>query len=344
VTGAAGSIGSAVCRTVARLKPSKLILIELNEHGLYEISREIGAYATFPTVSLLGSVADGHFIERALKAHQVDTIFHCAAYKHVPLVEENAVEGVRNNIFGTQVLAEAAWRLGVPNLVLISSDKAVRPANVMGATKRWSELIVRHYGAKPGAGVTSRNFCSVRFGNVIGSSGSVVPLFKEQIANGGPVTVTHDDMTRYFMSVREAAELILQASALSESGDILLLEMGEPVRIRSLAEDMIVLAGLSVRDANNPSGDIEVKAVGLRAGEKLHEELFYDPAGVAATGHPKILRAKRRSGSSDHVPAVLDEISAAIAARDEAEVRRILFEFVQRGYGEPAKPRRAKVA
>lgn len=329
VTGAAGSIGSALCRTIADLKPSKLMLVEINEHGLYEISRELKAYAEFPVVSLLGSVADPAFVDRVVLGVPIDTIYHCAAYKHVSLVEENAIEGVRNNILATHTLAEAAFRHGVSNLVLISSDKAVRPASVMGATKRWSELIIRYYGTKPGPNGEKRNFSSVRFGNVIGSSGSVVPLFKEQIAKGGPVTVTDNDMTRYFMSVREAAELIVQASALSASGDILLLEMGEPIRIRELAKDMIVLAGLTVRDDDNPDGDVEIVAIGARQGEKLHEELFYDPKGVTPTVHPKILRAKRMNGIPPDIPLMLDRLGQAVVARDEEALRGILFEFVR---------------
>ncbi|MDP3896433.1 MAG: polysaccharide biosynthesis protein, partial [Mesorhizobium sp.] len=330
VTGAAGSIGSEVCRTIVGLAPAKLVLVELSEHGLYQISRELRAIADFPIVALLGSVADANFVDCMLASISPDTIYHCAAFKHVALVEDNVLEGVRNNVMGTHVLVGAAHRLNVPNLILISSDKAVRPTSVMGATKRWSELIVRYYGTKPSPGGPKRNFASVRFGNVIGSSGSVVPLFREQIAKGGPITITHNEMTRYFMSVREAAELIVQSSALSESGDILMLDMGGPIRIRDLAEDLIALAGLTLRNATNENGDIEIVEIGARPGEKLQEELFYDPAGVVTTAHPKILRAKSFTRAVDDVPAMIDKLSVLLATRDKEAVRRLLFDFANR--------------
>ncbi len=261
-----------------------------------------------------------------LADHKVENVYHCAAYKHVPLVEENVVEGARNNVIGTDVLAGLSREAGVRNFVLISSDKAVRPSNVMGATKRWAELIVRYNGNEAAKNGTGQTFASVRFGNVIGSSGSVVPLFREQIANGGPLTVTHDEMTRYFMSVREAAELIIQAGALSEGGDILLLEMGEAVRIRDLAENMVLLAGLSVKDSSNPEGDIEIITVGIRDGEKLHEELFYDPTGVSPTSHSKILRAKRSINSVGHLPDAVAELRRLIEKQDADAVRKLLFD------------------
>jgi len=327
ITGAAGSIGSAVTKTVAGLEPAKLVLLEFNEHGLYEINKEVCKSATFPVVPVLGSVCDGALVDRAINEHGVTTIYHCAAYKHVGLVEDNTLEGVRNNVFGTEELARAAHQNNVENFILISSDKAVRPTSVMGATKRWSELIVRYYGGQS-AGNVKRTFASVRFGNVIGSSGSVVPLFKEQIAAGGPVTVTDAQMTRYFMSVREAAELIIQAGALSETGDILLLEMGDPVSIMDLAVDMILLAGLTVRDEENPDGDIAIQIIGARDGEKVHEELFYDPDGVMPTLHPKIMRGRLLNARSREVPAMLEKLRGALTARDEAEVREILFDYV----------------
>ena len=327
ITGAAGSIGSAVTKRVAGLKPAKLIMVEFNEHGLYEINREILKSATFPVVPVLGSICDGALLDRTISEHGVTTIYHCAAYKHVGLVEDNILEGVRNNVFGTEELTRAAHENNVENFILISSDKAVRPTNVMGATKRWAELIVRYYGNQS-AGNVKRNFASVRFGNVIGSSGSVVPLFKEQIAAGGPVTVTDTQMTRYFMSVREAAELIIQAGALSESGDILLLEMGEPVSIMQLAVDMILLAGLTVRDDDDPEGDIAIEIVGARNGEKIHEELFYDPDGVTPTAHPKIMRGRVLNARAREVPVMVAKLHDAVAARDEDEVREILFDYV----------------
>ncbi len=329
ITGAAGSIGSALTRTVARLNPAKLILLEFNEFGLYQIGREIRRTAKFPVISLLGSIGDETLVDRAIKQHGVKTIYHCAAYKHVGLVENNTLEGVRNNVFGTEVLAKSAYENGVENFILISSDKAVRPSNVMGATKRWAELIVHHYGDLAARNGEKRNFASVRFGNVIGSSGSVVPLFREQIASGGPVTVTDERMTRYFMSVREAAELIVQAGALSNSGDTLLLEMGEPVKIMELAVDMILLAGLTVRDEDNPDGDIEIQVIGAGDGEKLFEELFYDPDGSTPTLHPKILRGRLQDGRvAAEAPKMLEKLHAAVAGRDEATVRDVLFAYV----------------
>src|SRR5690606_34897614 len=330
VTGAAGSIGSALCRIIAQLKPARLVLLDTNEHGLYQIGRELQREALFPLVTVLGSIADGDLVRRVIRENDIETIYHCAAYKHVHLVEQNSLEGIRNNVLGTESLARAATDCGVRNFILISSDKAVRPASVMGATKRWAEKIVRHHGVRSLDEPYERNFACVRFGNVIGSSGSVIPLFKEQIVNGGPVTITDEKMTRYFMSVREAAELIVQAGALSESGDILLLEMGEPIRIRDLAEDMIALAGLSVRDARNPEGDIEIVTIGMREGEKLHEELFYNPEGVTPTAHSKILRARRMNGSGDSVPDMLAELSDAVAKADRKAAVEVLFRYTEK--------------
>ncbi|MCT7373533.1 polysaccharide biosynthesis protein [Chelativorans salis] len=335
VTGAAGSIGSALCRTIAQAKPAKMVLLEFNELGLYQMERELRSYGCFPVIPVLGSITDQHLVRRTLAAHKVETVYHCAAYKHVSLVEENQIEGVRNNVLGTLTLVEEAYAGGVENFILISSDKAVRPKSVMGATKRWAELIVRHYGHEAAKAGKKRVFACVRFGNVIGSSGSVVPLFKEQIAAGGPVTLTHEDMTRYFMSVREAAELIVQAGALSQSGDILLLDMGEPVKIRDLAEDMIMLAGLTVRNKENPDGDIEIVTIGMRPVEKLNEELFYDPNGVNTTRHPKILRAKAQTNRAGEVPGMLEQLKQAIDRADEAAVRRMLFSLLEEKGGKP---------
>lgn len=328
VTGAAGSIGSALSRIVARLNPAVLVLMDINEYGLYELGRELAKEGTVAIRLVLGSVTDPALVDRVLGENGVDTVYHCAAYKHVSLVEENCLEGVRNNVFGTLVVAEAAAAAGVRNFILISSDKAVRPANVMGATKRWSELIVRHVGASLARQDSAANFACVRFGNVIGSSGSVVPLFREQIAAGGPVTLTHPGMTRYFMSVREAAELIVQAGGLSASGDVMVLEMGDPVRILDLAQDMIMLAGLTTRSPANPGGEVEIAVIGPRPGEKLHEELFYDPAGVVATRHPKIMTAKSANARRRDVPAMIARIRSEIEAGDEAGVRRVLFEAI----------------
>lgn len=328
ITGAGGSIGTELCRTVSKWRPSKLVLLEFSEHALYEIERELTKTAGFPVVPILGSATDTATVKGMLHDHQIQTVYHCAAYKHVPLVEMNAIEGVRNNILATATIAEAALDFGVQNFVLISSDKAVRPISIMGATKRWSELIVRYVGMKADAIGADQTFSSVRFGNVLGSNGSVVPLFREQIASGGPVTITHPDMTRYFMSIREAAELIIQAGALAKNGEILLLEMGDPIRIRDLAENMILLAGLRVRDEANPEGDIPIAIVGPREGEKMHEELFYDSAGVTPTSHPKILRAKSMAARQNMADA-LAELRNAAEKRDCEKVRRILFEVIE---------------
>jgi FlaA1/EpsC-like NDP-sugar epimerase len=326
VTGAGGSIGSELTRLIAKWHPKKLVLLEANEFALYEIERTLKLVNGTVVVPVLGSVADEALVRRTLAAEGVEVIFHTAAHKHVPLVEINALEGVRNNVIGTRVLVEAARDAGIERFVLISTDKAVRPTSVMGATKRWAELIVRHYGA---TGDTARQrFCAVRFGNVLGSNGSVVPLFREQIAAGGPVTLTDERMTRYFMSIHEAAELIVQAGALSEGGDIFLLDMGEPVRIRDLAENMIRLAGLTVRSAKNPGGDIEIAVTGSRPGEKLYEELFYDPAHATRTAQPRIFRSPSAVRKTDDLPAALERLEAALSAEDEPQVRRVLFDYV----------------
>jgi FlaA1/EpsC-like NDP-sugar epimerase len=328
VSGAGGSIGSELCRIVARQAPAKLVLLEANEFALYQIERTLLKEAQFPVIPVLGSVADEALVERTLSAEAVEVVFHAAAHKHVPLVEANALEGVRNNVLGTATIARAAAAAGVENFVLISTDKAVRPTNVMGATKRWAELIVRHYGSAGEARSNRQRFCAVRFGNVLGSNGSVVPLFREQIAAGGPVTLTDEQMTRYFMSIHEAAELIVQAGALSEGGDIFLLEMGEPVKIRDLAENMIRLAGLTVRSPAEPKGDIAIVVTGSRPGEKLFEELFYDPAEAEPTTQPKILRAASGAAGGRDVGAALEALTVALRRQDEAAVRQQLFAFI----------------
>lgn len=323
VTGAGGSIGSELTRLIVQRAPKKLVLLEANEFALYEIERHLRTLANVPIVPILGSVADARLVRRTLGEQGVEVIFHAAAHKHVPLVEANPFEGVRNNVMGTRTLVEAASAAGVLRFVLISTDKAVRPASVMGATKRWAELIVRHHGQGSG-----RRYCSVRFGNVLGSNGSVVPLFREQIAAGGPVTLTDKRMTRYFMSIHEAAELIVQAGALAEGGDIFLLEMGEPVAIHDLAENMIRLAGLSVKSDDNPAGDIAIVETGARPGEKLTEELFFNPANAVRTSRPKILRSPPSVRGTDDLDTALAALAAALEAEDEAELRRVLFGYV----------------
>jgi FlaA1/EpsC-like NDP-sugar epimerase len=335
ITGAAGSIGSALCRAVAQLRPAKLVLLDFNELGLYQIERELRPYGSFDLIPVLGSICDADLIRHVINTHEVNTIYHCAAYKHVPMVEANHLEGARNNVLGTLNLVREAAATDVERFVLISSDKAVRPSSVMGATKRWAEIIVRYYGAQAALADPRRVFCCVRFGNVIGSSGSVVPLFKEQIARGGPITLTDEGMTRYFMSIREAAELIIQASSLSESGDILLLEMGDPVRIRDLAEDMVMLAGLTVRNDQNPDGDIEIVTIGMHPAEKLNEELFYDPGNILRTRHPKILRSKQLNLPTENVPQLLEQLQGAMKRYDPDAARSILFRLCgPQGHGD----------
>ncbi|MBJ6132079.1 polysaccharide biosynthesis protein [Ochrobactrum sp. Q0168] len=328
VTGAGGSIGSELCRTIVQWNPECLVLFESSEFALYQIERQLRELASCQIVPVLGSVRDRTYVEQALRDNRIDTVYHCAAYKHVPLVEKNPMIGICNNVFGTLDMAEAALATDVERMVLISSDKAVRPTNVMGATKRWAELVVYYYGLLAAQAGKEQAFYSVRFGNVLGSNGSVVPLFREQIANGGPITLTHEDMTRYFMSIKEAAELIVQSGAIAESGDTVLLEMGEPVKIRDLAENMILLAGLTVRNAENPSGDIAIEVTGIREGEKMYEELFYDPSQAQSTRHPKIMRAPKGNKAAINVPESLQRLEKAMESGDLDAVRKVLFSVI----------------
>ncbi|MBU0834715.1 MAG: polysaccharide biosynthesis protein [Alphaproteobacteria bacterium] len=328
VTGAGGSIGSELCRLIIRRKPAKLILLEASEYALYRIEQELAVAGNQIVVPVLGSVTDAKTVERAIRSHNVQVLYHAAAHKHVPLVEANVLEGIRNNVFGTLTVATAAAQLNVESFVLISSDKAVRPTNVMGATKRWAELVVRQIAIEARAKPEKQVFCAVRFGNVIGSNGSVVPLFKQQIAKGGPVTITDPDMTRYFMAIPEAAELIVQAGALSQGGDVFLLDMGEPVRIGDLAENMIRLAGFSIRDAHNPESGIAIEVIGKRPGEKLFEELFYDRNNAQLTRHPKIMRADSTAIASYDIAGWLQKLEHAIAAEDEARAKKLLFSLI----------------
>ncbi|AVF02962.1 MULTISPECIES: polysaccharide biosynthesis protein [Devosia] len=327
VTGAGGSIGSELCRKISQWRPQRLVLFEANEFALYKIDRELAGSGEAAVVPVLGSVTDEALVRRTMEHYAVGAVFHAAAHKHVPLVEANALEGIENNVFGTKTVVDVAFSVGVKNFVLISTDKAVRPTNVMGATKRWAELIVREKAAEAAAANTGQQFCAVRFGNVLGSNGSVVPLFKEQIAHGGPITLTDPAMTRYFMSIKEAAELIVQAGALSKGGDVFLLDMGEPMLISELAENMVRLAGLSVRNVDNPHGDIEIVAVGKRPGEKLYEELFYDDAAAERTRHPKILRAAAASDDL-HMQQKLNVLRSALHEADESLARSLLFGLV----------------
>lgn len=291
VTGAGGSIGSELCRQVLLQHPKQLILFELNEYSLYIIEQELLQlkkvhHIEADIVSILGSVQKQNRLETIFRAFRVQTIYHAAAYKHVPMVEHNVVEGVRNNVFGTWYCAEAAIAAGVERFVLVSTDKAVRPTNVMGASKRFSELVLQALTLRQ----SDTLFCMVRFGNVLGSSGSVVPLFRKQIKEGGPITVTHPDIIRYFMTIPEASQLVIQAGAMGKGGDVFVLDMGEPVKITSLAKKMIRLSGLTEKTDQNPHGDIELQFTGLRPGEKLYEELLIGD-NVEGTEHPRIMTA-----------------------------------------------------
>lgn len=325
VTGAGGSIGSELARLIVRWKPARLVLFEANEYALYQIDRRLRLESDAAIVPILGTVEDSRQVLRVLRAQGVELVIHAAAHKHVPLLEHNVLEGVRNNVLGTHAVANAALEAGVGKFVLISTDKAVWPTSVMGATKRWAELIVRDCANRASA---DQQFCAVRFGNVLGSNGSVVPLFQEQIDNGGPVTLTDENMTRYFMSIHEAAELIVQAGALSKGGDTFLLDMGEPIYIRELAENMIKLAGLTVKSGENGPGDIEIKVIGARPGEKLTEELFYDPANATPTQQPKILMAHSPDTGFDAARQI-SRLRDALATEDDIKIRTVLFDALK---------------
>lgn len=334
VTGAGGSIGSELVRQAARLGPSRVVLLDVSEPALYHIEIELrDAFANPPAafhrpevVAVLGSVLDQQLINDVMSRYAVQTIYHAAAYKHVPLVEENPAAGISNNIFGTEVVAEVAIAHGVEKMVLISTDKAVRPTNVMGASKRLAELVLQAKASEKPLTV----FTMVRFGNVLDSSGSVVGRFDRQIKAGGPVTVTHPEIIRYFMSIPEAAALVIQAGAMAKGGDVFVLDMGEPVKIDELARLMIRLSGLEVRDEANPQGDIEITYTGLRPGEKLYEELLLG-THTAGTEHPRILKSDEPSLSPAELQREIEDLRAAIATRDVAQMQAILLKTVE-GY------------
>ncbi|WP_296944883.1 nucleoside-diphosphate sugar epimerase/dehydratase [uncultured Massilia sp.] len=322
VTGAGGSIGSELCRQIVTLGPSRLHLLDHSEFALYTIRQELATrFPAVPVEAHLGSVCNAALVERLLRDGQVATVYHAAAYKHVPLVEANIVEGLRNNVLGAQVVAAQAARHGVETCVLISSDKAVRPTNVMGASKRIAELIFQAAQARAG---THTTFCMVRFGNVLGSSGSVIPLFQRQIARGGPLTITHPDVTRYFMLIPEAVQLVIQAGAMAEGGDVFVLDMGQPVRIVELARTLVALSGLTEKTAQNPSGDIEIRYVGLFPGEKLHEELLTD-GEVFPSEHPRIMRMKEHALH----PSVLDTFITCLMMACETNQRPMIESMVK---------------
>ncbi|SFR36075.1 polysaccharide biosynthesis protein [Litoreibacter janthinus] len=322
ITGAGGSIGSELCRQIILCGPQRLTLLDHSEFALYEISRELVPLAEMHGVELvtrLGSVCDPDRMAHIMAESEIDIVLFAAAYKHVPLVEENEIEGLRNNLFGTLTTAEAAQKAGVERFILVSTDKAVRPTNIMGASKRLAELSIQDLQTR--SEVTK--FAMVRFGNVLGSSGSVIPLFQSQIAAGGPITLTHEKITRYFMTISEAARLVLLAGAYATGGDVFVLDMGAPVNIRDLARRMVELTGLTVRDEKNPHGDIDIETVGLRPGEKLYEELLIGN-NILPTPHEKIMRAEERRLSQIEMARILKQIRAAIAANDPAAVRSII--------------------
>ncbi len=328
ISGAGGTIGAELCRQLLACKPSHLVLFEQNELALYTIDMELQALTEGTDIRIrpiLGSVCDQTRLRQTLSDHGVQVILHAAAYKHVPMVENNPVEGLRNNVLGTQILAKEAMRAHVERFVLVSTDKAVRPANVMGASKRLSELVVQDLASRS----THTLFSMVRFGNVLGSSGSIIPLFQEQIARGGPVTLTHNNMTRYFMTPNEAARLVLLAGDFSQGGDVFVLDMGPPVPIRKLARQMIERADYSLRDIDNPDGDIEIITIGLRPGEKLFEELLIG-GPQQTTPHPKILRAKEESLSEIEIASMLHDLDMVIKTTDVTDAANAAITLIKR--------------
>ena len=344
VTGAGGSIGSELCRQIVQCQPKQLLLVEMSEFALYQIHQELqsaldgetvkcdgeaseegAARTSVEIVPLLASVCDEARMQEIMATWKPNTVYHAAAYKHVPLVEHNPAEGVRNNVWGTMVCAQSAARNGVQNFVLISTDKAVRPTNIMGATKRLAEMVLQAMAALQSGGRTS--FSMVRFGNVLGSSGSVVPLFREQIKNGGPITLTHADITRYFMTIPEAAQLVIQAGAMGTGGDVFVLDMGQPVRIYDLASRMVELSGMSLRTDGNPEGDIAISVTGLRPGEKLYEELLIGD-NPKPTQHARIMKAHEDFIVWDELQSKLAALQAAIKVNDVPTIRCLLHDLV----------------
>lgn len=327
VTGAGGSIGSELCRQIMQLSPKALVLYEISEFSLYQIEKELEKFSSAVNlIPILGSVLNQNRLESVCRHFEINTIYHAAAYKHVPIVERNTNEGIRNNVFGTLNTAQAAIKCGVETFVLVSTDKAVRPTNTMGATKRLAELILQAL-AQSAALHNKTRFTMVRFGNVLGSSGSVVPLFREQIAAGGPVTVTDPEIIRYFMTIPEAAELVIQAGAMGQGGDVFVLDMGEPVKILELARRMIHLSGFTVRDEANPDGDIEIQFTGLRPGEKLYEELLIGE-NVTDTAHSKIMRAEELVIPWQALQPLLDEMFEANETDDSKKARTLLVSVI----------------
>ena len=335
VTGAGGSIGSELCRQIICLNPKKIILLEQSEYFLYEIDREIcdiklNTNLNVDISTYMGSVGDESLIKHIFRNENIDTVYHAAANKHVPLVEHNPLSAIKNNIIGTHTVATAAYKHNVENFVLISSDKAVRPTNIMGATKRFAELILQSLqdivDDMP-SNKCNTKYCMVRFGNVLDTSGSVVPLFKKQIKNGGPVTVTDSRVIRYFMTISEATELVIQAGSLSKGGDVFLLDMGEPLSILELAKEMIKLSGKEIKDENNPTGDIEISFTGLRDGEKLYEELLIGD-DVSKTTHDHIMSANEEKLTHHQIEKCLDKFKGLDSESSSEDIKKILYESV----------------
>jgi FlaA1/EpsC-like NDP-sugar epimerase len=347
ITGAGGSIGSEICRQIVRGQPRRLVLLDHSEFMLYSIEQQLEEICHglpkghSPTiVPVIGSILNEKLVRELIAEHEIDSVYHVAAYKHVPLLEHNEVIGVENNVVGTMVLARAALDAKLTRFTMISTDKAVRPESVMGASKRAAELIIQALAEQEGC---RTRFGIVRFGNVLDSSGSVVQRFRDQIRRGGPVTVTHKDVTRFFMSIPEATQLVLQASAMAERGEVFVLDMGDPIKISELARNMITLSGMTVRDEMNPMGDIEIVYVGLRPGEKLYEELFVGD-DAEETAHPRIRMAKERFLPLDELRPHLDRLAEAIASGDSAAVRARLRELIAPDQGRVRNASRAHVS
>jgi len=332
ITGAGGSIGSELCRQLISCKPERIVCLDHSELALYTIAKEMNELTNDILIKpVLGSVCDRELVDQVLSVNQIDVVLHAAAYKHLSLVETNEIAGVSNNVFGTKTIADASRAAAVERFILVSSDKAVRPTNVMGASKRLAEMVVQDLSTR----TETTQFSMVRFGNVLGSSGSVIPLFEEQIARGGPVTLTHGEVTRYFMTISEAARLVLLAGSFARGGDVFVLDMGDPVPIRKLARQMIEGAGLSVMDGDNPKGDIEIVEIGLRPGEKLHEELLISP-DMLTTPHQKIMRAQENFLSEIEMANAIKDLRHAITTRDPQAARAVISRWVERYETVPA--------
>jgi FlaA1/EpsC-like NDP-sugar epimerase len=329
VTGAGGSIGSELCRQVLSLGPTKLLMVDQSEFALYAVHQEL--LSIFPDkelalIPLLGSVKDDDRMQEIMTTWHPDTLYHAAAYKHVPMVEHNIAEGIKNNVFGTLCAARAAMQYNVSDFVLVSTDKAVRPTNIMGASKRLSEIVLQALAATD----ERTSFSIVRFGNVLDSSGSVVPKFRQQIRGGGPITLTHRDITRYFMTIAEAAQLVIQSGAMAKGGDVFVLDMGQPVKIYDLAQRMIELSGLNLRDENNPDGDIAIEVVGLRPGEKLYEELLVGE-NPQPTSHPRVMKAHEEFSPWERLEDDLKGLEMLLNVNDVGAIR-LMMERLVAGY------------